>query len=691
MSWYRDGTISLTNGSKTVTGTGTTWLGNVTVSSGLKTPIGPEEIESVTSNTALQLVVPYTGSTISNVPYSIIPTQGLVPTLAKRIAEMISGTGEVKDAFIAGDLAKTVDMEKRATLVQLAAATGVELVGYDGGTLQTIADGAKTLQDYAALRAYTGRAKGVRLTTPGIAGTFERDAGDTTSADNGGTIIVDASGRRWKRQFDGTAYFSWFEMVGDWNGSTGTNNAAKLSAMIADPRVTKIVGRPGSFWFGPIGNNEVKFPVFRPIQFDFGGADIKVTGTNLESNVGSAFLSFIDVPAAAGNYTFEDVRFNIDTSLDRGVIPALIRASTKTTSGHSVGPCRVLKGQSIFTCVSDSPLAFRSRSIGLVGGCSGDSVYYGVNLANNGDSMSGSYRLGKVHRGFFGYGINGVDVSFVADSAAASSANLLISASGTGFPATSNVRVRAEFNGLNGPLVIADQPGADGTGVYDNVTIDLIVKSLGSNLDSTKSLVNIGAYAPNGSYLTTEKTVSMDGISINLVLDPSLAPFDDPIHVWTPSPNYGRLTLNEKCQAVLPSLFPKNAAGVYRGPVLEKSGKFIRAVSGDLTNANAVVFIPTKYLASQAKNANVFARVKMVARSGVGAGFSYTIADFDVIGDLSGSGVLRLGSVTQVGTPRVINTPCVISFSLAPGGTGLNITANTYTQAFSMLTAYVEP
>lgn len=41
-------------------------------------------------------------------------------------------------------------------------------------------------------------------------GFFEVDASDTTSADNGGTIIVDASGRRWKRQYDGNVNLLWF-------------------------------------------------------------------------------------------------------------------------------------------------------------------------------------------------------------------------------------------------------------------------------------------------------------------------------------------------------------------------------------------------------------------------------------------------------------------------------------------------
>ncbi len=46
----------------------------------------------------------------------------------------------------------------------------------------------------------------------GIAGNFVLDDSDTASADNGGTIITDASGRRWKRQYSDRINVSWFEI-----------------------------------------------------------------------------------------------------------------------------------------------------------------------------------------------------------------------------------------------------------------------------------------------------------------------------------------------------------------------------------------------------------------------------------------------------------------------------------------------
>lgn len=80
---------------------------------------------------------------------------------------------------------------------------------------------AINLPDYAALQAYTGSARSVYITgyltsaaPSGIAGPFTRDDSDTTTASNGGTVIVDALGRRWKRQYSGPVNVQWFGAVG---------------------------------------------------------------------------------------------------------------------------------------------------------------------------------------------------------------------------------------------------------------------------------------------------------------------------------------------------------------------------------------------------------------------------------------------------------------------------------------------
>lgn len=93
-----------------------------------------------------------------------------------------------------------------------------------------------SLQSYGALRAYTGSATSVRITTSGVAGFFVYDSSDTTSADNGGTVIVGSNGRRWKRLFDGPISVEWFG-----GSQSSPDNTAAFQAAI------KLIGAQDPF------------------------------------------------------------------------------------------------------------------------------------------------------------------------------------------------------------------------------------------------------------------------------------------------------------------------------------------------------------------------------------------------------------------------------------------------------------
>jgi hypothetical protein len=106
-------------------------------------------------------------------------------------------------AFYAGDGTYTISVTGRR-------------VGSGNSKIVTLISEA-SVASYAALRAFAGTSKTVNVTgylasanPSGIAGIFTRDDADTTSADNGGTIIVASNGKRWKRVFDGGYYVRWF-------------------------------------------------------------------------------------------------------------------------------------------------------------------------------------------------------------------------------------------------------------------------------------------------------------------------------------------------------------------------------------------------------------------------------------------------------------------------------------------------
>lgn len=98
----------------------------------------------------------------------------------------------------------------------LALSTGSSLVGYGTQTVETaLNERLPEIGTYTLLRAYTGPVtafyvRGVTNIFDGGAGVFRVDVSDTTSADNGGTILVDAIGRRWFREFSGAVNLRWF-------------------------------------------------------------------------------------------------------------------------------------------------------------------------------------------------------------------------------------------------------------------------------------------------------------------------------------------------------------------------------------------------------------------------------------------------------------------------------------------------
>lgn len=97
-----------------------------------------------------------------------------------------------------------------------------------------------TVATISALRAYNVVAAPGTLTVQGYASTadggegiFELNVGDITSADNGGTIIVDALGRRWYRIYAGLLDPYWFGAKGDGTTDDSGPLAAADNAAVA--------------------------------------------------------------------------------------------------------------------------------------------------------------------------------------------------------------------------------------------------------------------------------------------------------------------------------------------------------------------------------------------------------------------------------------------------------------------------
>ena len=89
--WYKTGTVAVTNGSVTVTGTGTAFVGAVVAGHSF---IGPDErtyeISAVVSATQITLARPYLGATASGQAYAIQPTREFNISLAEAASILIS-------------------------------------------------------------------------------------------------------------------------------------------------------------------------------------------------------------------------------------------------------------------------------------------------------------------------------------------------------------------------------------------------------------------------------------------------------------------------------------------------------------------------------------------------------------------------------------------------------------------------
>ena len=98
MAWYDTGTVSVTNGSATVTGSGTNFVSGAQVGEGFYGPDGRlYEIQAIVSATSLTLADNYLGSTQSGQVYKIVPTQSLVANLASQVSTLISDFQTVAD------------------------------------------------------------------------------------------------------------------------------------------------------------------------------------------------------------------------------------------------------------------------------------------------------------------------------------------------------------------------------------------------------------------------------------------------------------------------------------------------------------------------------------------------------------------------------------------------------------------
>lgn len=105
-TWYRTGTIALTNGNATVTGSGTAFIANAQIGEGLVAPDNRiYEITGIASDTSLTISPAYLGSTASGQGYAIAPVRGRITQLVAEASSLLSSFAAVRDGIGAGLMA----------------------------------------------------------------------------------------------------------------------------------------------------------------------------------------------------------------------------------------------------------------------------------------------------------------------------------------------------------------------------------------------------------------------------------------------------------------------------------------------------------------------------------------------------------------------------------------------------------
>ncbi|MCV9917821.1 phage tail protein [Pseudomonas sp. BT-42-2] len=100
MPWYRVGSVAITAGQNTVTGTGTNFSTNARVGDAFQGPDGRwYEVTNIASGTVLSILPAYQGATVSAGAYGLAPMQGYVKESADRLRQLVDQFGATLALF----------------------------------------------------------------------------------------------------------------------------------------------------------------------------------------------------------------------------------------------------------------------------------------------------------------------------------------------------------------------------------------------------------------------------------------------------------------------------------------------------------------------------------------------------------------------------------------------------------------
>lgn len=486
------------------------------------------------------------------------------------------------------------------------------------------------------------------------------------------------------RVFNGEATPAMAGAPADWNGTTGTDASASFNAIFSDTTVHTVTGDGRTYWFGNFTANQLKFTITRKITLRFRWSNFVARGEASVNDYAASLFFFDDCSCDIGEFTFDDISYT-EVIAGRGIQAVTIVSRTKSTSGFTIGPMHVARGQSLLTCAPLGSKNFRSSNIRFRGAVTFGSIYYGINLADNGDDFIGAYSGTNVIRSVYVFGVSDIDVFVKADRTVPASASVLLNQY-LGSRPTENIKIKAHFGEINGPILISCDQTTLGAGVFRNIDLDIVYDILGANISSSAPVVRMGCYDSNNLLMTETKTVTTENIRISLKPGPTNAVLSQPIIIYTPSPNHGKWYISEDMPYEPFGISPANAAGVFNSPIFVRGGRIFKSIVGDLTAANAKIRIPAKYFLTRVSNQDINTVIRISARNGVGSATATRIEERAILGHADASGSITLNGTSTV-TSLGFGTPAA-TFVVAVSADFkfIEVSATGYTGGSSSLT-----
>lgn len=280
MPWYKSGTVSVTQNSNAVIGTGTAFIANSRVGDAFRGPDGAwYEVTNIASDTALSISPNYQGATNASGAYALAPMQGYVKDSADALRAIVNTYGAKLAALGTTGNYDILPVASGGTggTTQAAARTGLGLGTVAVENTVPLIKGGTGRTDGRALFSEVGVQQAAALfSTQGLY------MGWNSSSQGEGHFVVNRGG--------GAGGFTWRSVNAD-NSATGPNMSYSYTGLLTVPNLS-VTGAPIPIASGGTGATSMGAGAVGAVTQSGGLATGKIVEAG--SNAQGTFTKFAD-------------------------------------------------------------------------------------------------------------------------------------------------------------------------------------------------------------------------------------------------------------------------------------------------------------------------------------------------------------------------------------------------------------